>query len=536
MPTTPNGTVYTVTDFTPAGGHLSRYALPDGRMGDPNIPTVLYLHGSGGGYNQFSAASYWAKMRNALIDAGWAYIEGEGSGEHWGNQSGRGSYEATFTHAGGLFDIGPVVILARSMGGILGPWLYLYSTVIAPRAVGLIVNSGTQDLAYRYENGGYGVISTAYGFVDTGYETATAGHDPLLFPVADWAGKNAQWLIGTADTQVPPEPHGIALHSRVAGVLDDGELITVQGATHSAPGTYEEVAPMMGFLDRVTGVAVPPPPPAGLTIRGRTVRAIRAAGVARTLLELRPATPAATGLLIEGNFQGYTASPYFAYTGMWGHYRTDLLQAESSMRVHPDTFPDDTTFTWDVTPAPDWGGINGYLHLDYGNYDDSPTGGVVTPRQVSAITDLTVTIDWTFTGDEASGLLSECWLTPVATPTGSLDKTHEVAFFPKLSPDAATYVNGLPPVGAGSFVDSNGVTWNVCEGTSGVGAEVPYLIAYRPGHADFTGTLRYEDFLAFLTASGALTGAEWFNGVAFGVEPHSGAGSLTIKDFAVTYA
>jgi hypothetical protein len=33
----------------------------------------------------------------------------------------------------------------------------------------------------------------------------------------------------------------------------------------------------------------------------------------------------------------------------------------------------------------------------------------------------------------------------------------------------------------------------------------------------------------------ALTGAEFFNGAAFGVEPLSGAGTLTINSYTPTY-
>ena len=101
-----------------------------------------------------------------------------------------------------------------------------------------------------------------------------------------------------------------------------------------------------------------------------------------------------------------------------GHYlpQNDQLVAESSMRVHPDTFPGGTTFYWDVTPDPDWGGINGYLHVAWGNYDNSPRS--ITPRQVSAITDLRLNVGWSFTGDTSTGLLCECWLSPAAAASG----------------------------------------------------------------------------------------------------------------------
>jgi hypothetical protein len=237
--------------------------------------------------------------------------------------------------------------------------------------------------------------------------------------------------------------------------------------------------------------------------------------------------------VIAGNFRAYAAGPYGAYTGMWGRNlpQNDNLAADSSMRVIPGSFPRGTTFSWDVTPDVDWNGVNGYLHVAWGNYDDSP--GVITSRQVKNITALDLGIDWSYSGDPSSGLLSECWLTPTPTPSGAPDRQYEVAFFPRVSSAGASYLASLPSVGGGSFTDSNGNSWNVREGVSGTGQ--PYYIAYRPSYVEFRGTLPYKDYFTFLTDAGKITGSEWFNGLAFGVEPSSGSASLTISDLTVRY-
>jgi len=253
----------------------------------------------------------------------------------------------------------------------------------------------------------------------------------------------------------------------------------------------------------------------------------RLAKVGGQVVDLLGNAGAAATITKQGNFQSYAANPYSAYTGMWGHYRSELLVAESSMTVTPSTFPAGTVFNWDVTPAPDWGGVNGYLHLDYGNYDWSP--GTITPRQVKNITDLTLDVGWTYQGDPSSGLLSELWLSSQAAPSGQFPKIREIGFFPKFSPGAQAFVASLPNVSTGSFVDSAGLTWNVKKSAI-------YYIAYRPGYADFQGVLPYLDYLEFLQAAGEITGDEWYNGVAFGVEPFSGAGSMTITEFAPTYS
>lgn len=240
------------------------------------------------------------------------------------------------------------------------------------------------------------------------------------------------------------------------------------------------------------------------------------------------------GTLLNGNFQSYAASPYSAYTGMWGVNvlpQNANLQATSTLRVFPATFPKGSVFTWNVTRDPNWSGVEGYLSTSYGNYDGSP--GRITPWPVYAITALSVAVGWTYTGDASSGLLCECWLSPTAAATGPVPKSYEVAFFPKTSTTSLAYFNGLSAVGSGSFTDTNGVVWNVRVDTGGT---YPYFIACRPGGVDFQGPLPFKDYFAFLIAAGKITGNEWFNGVAFGVEPYSGAGTLGVTDFTATYA
>jgi len=240
-----------------------------------------------------------------------------------------------------------------------------------------------------------------------------------------------------------------------------------------------------------------------------------------------------SAFITKGNFKSYAkaGSPWSAYTGMWGHYRATDLFAESSMKIVPETFPVGTRFNWDVVPSSQWGGINGYLTVSYGNYSDSP--GQITPLQVDNIGSLDVDISWTYAGNASSGLLSELWLSSQSAAWGSFPQTHEIGFLPKLSASSQTWAAGLTVVGTGSFV-ANGITWNVRQSTAADGS-TPYYIAYRPGYADFKGVLPYVNLFSFLKSAGKITGGEWVNGLAFGVEPLSGAASLTIDKFEVTY-
>lgn len=252
-------------------------------------------------------------------------------------------------------------------------------------------------------------------------------------------------------------------------------------------------------------------------------------------VSLLPAGSAGSDLLIKpGNFKGYhpAGSPYAGWLGMFGVWtpNNESMVFTSDMQVHTNAFPNNTKFNWNITPDPDWSGINGYLHVSYGNYDDS--AGSITPRQVKNITDLTATADWTYTGDSSSGLLCELWLSPSSAASGSVAKTYEIGFMPRLSTEVSAWVATLPVVGSGSFTDKNGIVWNVRH----TGDAQDYFVAYRPGYVDFVGALPFRDYFNFLSAAGKITGNEWVNGLAFGVEPRHGTASLTINQFTVAYS
>jgi pimeloyl-ACP methyl ester carboxylesterase len=294
VPSTAAGTAYTVfTDSSDPDAGTARWAYRDSLEGASNIPTILYLHGAGAGSNQFETLTAWTTLRNWLIDNGWAWIEGTGGGtQPWGNAASRTAYRATFDIADAEFDIGPLVILARSMGGLAGHWLFTQDPVIKVRSVGFIGNSEVANLAAAYASGNWtDAMRAAYGVsTDVGFASASEGFDPLLFSASLWAGKKVLEIVGTADTTVPRADHGLAMRTHWAGQPALDLLTTRSGGDHSGTnGSYLEVDAMTAFLLEVTGEAPePPPPPRMFRVAKRYI--IDSSGVRRRVPIVQPDT------------------------------------------------------------------------------------------------------------------------------------------------------------------------------------------------------------------------------------------------------
>lgn len=268
MPTTANGTAYTVYSASVAGAGTVYWGVADAHAGDAEIPTILYAHGSGGAANQFATLSAWTGLRDWLMDNGWAWVEGTGgSTTSWGNAAARTAYENSYTHVDGVLDLGIVVPLGRSMGGVVATWLLTESTVIAPVAGGCIINSGVQDLLAFYDGTSttvQGQMRTAYGGASdrAGFIAASASHEPLSRPASLWSAKKVIQLVGTADTTVPRALHGDAMRAHYAGQPLVDLLDVKTGGTHDqSTGSYTQVAPMVAFLLDVIGETPVPPEP-----------------------------------------------------------------------------------------------------------------------------------------------------------------------------------------------------------------------------------------------------------------------------------
>lgn len=255
MPTTPNGTTYTVYPFT-AGGESAWRAIADNSVGGSSIPAVLFCHGNPGAVStdadqQFGAG--YTTLRNWLIDNGWAYIEGHGAGANWGNTAGRNAYEAMFAATVATWAISKVIVIGRSMGALVGAWLASQSNVVAPYCAGFVSLSGTADLSNRWSTAGTtdrANLETAYGVSgETAFRAAVATFDPLLATLSTWDGRNAIMQWDTSDSTVPYTANGQAWDTKYGPRLTLRRTQSTTGGDHnSTPNNATHTAATIAFV------------------------------------------------------------------------------------------------------------------------------------------------------------------------------------------------------------------------------------------------------------------------------------------------
>lgn len=234
MPLTASGTSYTVYTATIPGLGRCRWIIADNAVGRADVPALLYAHGANGGVGSFSGGSSWTLLRDWWMDIGGVVIEGEGGApdasgvtfNHWGNQMNRDAYMAYFGHVAAIVDIGIVVPVGSSMGGLITKWLATRSP-IAYRCPGLLSFAGVGTLfvgdydtvpgntptnitqqSARYFTSTTG-IAAAYGA--SSYDqlvTLAADHAPENWTPNVWAGKRILEMYADNDIAVPWWPRG----------------------------------------------------------------------------------------------------------------------------------------------------------------------------------------------------------------------------------------------------------------------------------------------------------------------------------------
>lgn len=244
---------------------------------------------------------------------------------------------------------------------------------------------------------------------------------------------------------------------------------------------------------------------------------------------LRPTdTPVPKGWILKKDGENHWQGPFIAYAGDWSTTTKMInlrrsIDYEDRILINPKTFPAQTLIEWRWPNSPAKTGVYGYMHLAYGYYAGGITREKIAPVRVADLgaihTDFTIEM----TGDPAhANVLSETFLT--SAPGDFNTKVIEVGFLPSISASGRSFFDAGEQLGA--WTDPSGRVWNVA-------AQAEYFM-FIPAKGRFlSGRLDFAAALRWLMAKKRVTGKEWFNGLAIGVEPVQGFGKMKIVKWRV---
>lgn len=253
---------------------------------------------------------------------------------------------------------------------------------------------------------------------------------------------------------------------------------------------------------------------------------------------LPPAGPQDEAALVVPRDTNFTRGQFNAWSGMWGSTGIPGMDWDSQWALKPSRFPNESTLRWKVPTGMPGRGVWGYPHISFGNYDGWPSGASpVQPSMIRDITGLNVKLDWNYTGSADFGALHEMWLVDSSrypNRGSSMGALWEIGFFLRDFTDARNFHNGGTPIGSTLVIGD--VVFTVRRNNTYItlAPQIPQDI--------LSITVNWKAVWNYLIFHEVITGSEWFNGVAFGVEPGAQAGSrsgeLTINSCSasVSYA
>ncbi|QXT35537.1 hypothetical protein KV697_17705 [Sphingomonas sanguinis] len=234
------------------------------------------------------------------------------------------------------------------------------------------------------------------------------------------------------------------------------------------------------------------------------------------------------GWVLKQDSENYKQGPYVAFAADWSVTTGKLklrrgVDYADNMIINPRTFPAGTTMRWQWPGGKPPSGVYGYLHIAYGNYAGGAPVQPVPPVQIANMPDVKTDFAVTIDGDPTRyNLLSETFLT--AKPAQFATRGLEIGFLPNVSADGRSFFAGGEQLG--EWRDPGGRTWKVA-------IRGKYCMLIPDGPTFTQGTLYFGAVIQWLIDQGRLTGQEWFNGLAIGVEPVGGRGSLRVDKWRV---
>lgn len=249
------------------------------------------------------------------------------------------------------------------------------------------------------------------------------------------------------------------------------------------------------------------------------------------------AEPGGRAVILDDN-QAYTKGSFTAFMAPFNKGKlkagTDYTER---FELDPVRFPGNSFVSWHWPAARADGPIRGFIAVDYGDYENTTPEAPIQSAKVDDIDRLSCDYQLSLDGDVSSfDVIIDFYLTSIrATADDDFDKStkFEVEIFLHTPDYAKSYADSVPPVG--TFISKSGVVWNVSRDPTA--PHGPDILFYPSDQADIpTGNIDIKAMLSWLKSQNVITGREYFNGLALGVEPRQLDGTLAVHDLRVRYA
>lgn len=225
--------------------------------------------------------------------------------------------------------------------------------------------------------------------------------------------------------------------------------------------------------------------------------------------------------------RAFSEGPYLAYVQPWGAENSPFnfwSSRANSIRIDPRRFPARSRFSWRWPPIAPGAGVSiwGYDHIAYGDYEG---GEVESPIKPLRVRDIQVfRQDFAWDGSLSTGranVLTEFYLR--SNPADPDAKVLEVGWLLSAPPRTHQFVDEGRQLGV--YQDPQGRKWQAAINDK-------YLTFVLADDASLkSGTIDMKHALDWLVAK-KLSGADnWVTGLAFGVEPMKGFGSLELSNW-----
>lgn len=220
-------------------------------------PLVILNHAAGFTERQFQDLPAYRSILTALLEEGYIVAASRlndnlaTGANNWGNQAAIHANVEMFGYVSDHYRVNSdqVAMLGSSMGGLVTMLAFADGRIPLR---GAALYSAVLNLRHQYDANPFMArgIRAAYGIAEDGsdYHAKTEGHDPILRPPSNYAGRRFRFYSASDDTLVSHDVNTEAMSALIGGLATEAGVVQLAGG-HGANLTIT-ITDLLAFLRR----------------------------------------------------------------------------------------------------------------------------------------------------------------------------------------------------------------------------------------------------------------------------------------------